>query len=368
MMKFTTEQAQHCAKIFIDYFEKFDRIDEYMRDQKLSQLSSDPPTLMGMGFEEDFFSDFTMHPNDMDIEVYQIPSSTWCTMLNMVSSHTNMASIPGRELRYVIREKNTRKVLGFIRLQSPLINCKPRNVLLGAPPNLSNLNNSTIMGMVIVPVQPFGFNYLGGKLLAGICCSHFVRDEINKKYGSNVVMFETTSLFGNSKATSQYDGMKPYLRNRGLTDSNFIPMLHGKPYHELLEYAENATGARGVGIASTSTSKKLKRTNKIISLIKNALEGEELKTFNRVMKEAKALTERKRYYVSNYGIENYIDIVNGKTDEIIKGSNYDRFELDSIIDWWKKKAAARFETLQKENRLRKELEIWTPNSNIDIIR
>ena len=32
------------------------------------------------------------------------------------------------------------------------------------------------------------------------------------------------------------------------------------------------------------------------------------------------LTEQKRYYASNYGIENYIDIVNGKTDKIVKGT------------------------------------------------
>ena len=28
----------------------------------------------------------------------------------------------------------------------------------------------------------------------------------------NLCMFETTSLYGNSKSASQYDGMKPYLR------------------------------------------------------------------------------------------------------------------------------------------------------------
>ena len=32
------EQALYCAGIFNDYFEKFGRIDEYMRDQKLSQI------------------------------------------------------------------------------------------------------------------------------------------------------------------------------------------------------------------------------------------------------------------------------------------------------------------------------------------
>ena len=38
----TTEQALYCANIFNDYFGKFNRIDQYMRDQKLSQISDVP--------------------------------------------------------------------------------------------------------------------------------------------------------------------------------------------------------------------------------------------------------------------------------------------------------------------------------------
>ena len=52
----------------------------------------------------------------------------------------------------------------------------------------------------------------------------------------------------------------------------------------------------------------------------------------------KNLTEQKRYYVSNYGIDNYIDIVNGKTDKIVKAQNYDRFYDNEIIEWWRKMA------------------------------
>ena len=89
-------------------------------------------------------------------------------------------------------------VAGMIRLGSPTINSKPRNDWLGNPLDSLNpkimerFNNSAIMGFNIVATQPFGFNYLGGKLLAAICCSHFTRDALNKKYDSNFCMFETT--------------------------------------------------------------------------------------------------------------------------------------------------------------------------------
>ena len=94
----------------------------------------------------------------------------------------------------------------------------------------------------------------------------------------------------------------------------------------------------------------------------------ELEDFNKVSNNAKDLTEQKRYYISHYGIKNYIDIVNGKTNTIIKDDTYDKFELESIIEWWRKKAAVRYETLKKENRIRNELEIWTKNNDLQIIR
>ena len=34
MITLNTEQAQYCAGVFNDYFGQFDRIDQYMRDQK----------------------------------------------------------------------------------------------------------------------------------------------------------------------------------------------------------------------------------------------------------------------------------------------------------------------------------------------
>ena len=48
---------------------------------------------------------------------------------------------------------------------------------------MKRFNDSAIMGFIIVPTQPFGYNYLGGKLLAAICCSHLTKDTLDKKYG-----------------------------------------------------------------------------------------------------------------------------------------------------------------------------------------
>jgi len=367
-MMLTKEDALVCAKAFHDYFSNFDRIDEYMRDQKLNSLSEIPQGLFPI--EDDLFSDFTMHPNDMDLEVVEIPSESWESMLSITSSHINIAPV-GRNIKVAVREKNTGKYVGFIRLGSPVINCRPRNEMLGqvftqTPEGAKRFNNSAMMGFVIVPSQPFGYNYLGGKLLAAICTSHEMREIVNKKYNMNLCLFETTSLYGSSKTTSQYDGMKPYIRYKGLTESDFLPMMHGKPYFELKDFVQSKVGEL---VDKDVSSKKLKISMKIIALTKAALKGTpEGVAFQTTIDNAKNLTEQKRYYISDYGFKNMVDFVNGTCDTLVKGDNYEKHNLENIVQWWKHKATNRYETLKSEGRLRTELEVWTSGRHIDIIR
>jgi hypothetical protein len=370
-MNLNKDQALHCSKVFSDYFDNFNRIDEYMREQKLNSLAQLPFALPGCGPEEDLFSDFTMNPQDMDFEIVELEAPRWQLYLDIISSHNNLSS-PGRNVRLAVLEKKTKKWVGFIRIGSPTIMMKPRNQLLDCvitneTETTKSFNRAAAMGFVIVPSQPFGFNYLGGKLLAGLCCSHEVREILNNKYGMNTCLFETTSLYGTTKSVSQYDGMKPYLRFGGVTESDFLPMMHGKPYDDLKEYVENIVG---VFVPEDASSRKLKISNTIIAMTKAALKGhQEYDSFMNTIEKAKGLTEKKRYYYSNYGFSNFKDVVLGKTDRLVPDKeNYDKFHMENIIEWWKKKACNRFTTLRTENRIRTEMEVWTSGKEIDIIR
>jgi hypothetical protein len=298
-MSLNKEQALHIAKAFEDYFGNFNRIDEYMREQKLNSLKDWPVALPGCGPEEDLFSDFTMNPKDMEFELVELPADRWQLYLDIISSHNNLSS-PGRNLRLAVLEKKTQKWVGFIRIGSPTIMMKPRNqmldcVITNSPDTTKSFNNASMMGFVIVPAQPFGFNYLGGKLLAAICCSHEVREMLNKKYKMNMCLFETTSLYGTSKAISQYDGMKPYLRFKGVTESDFLPMMHGKPYEDLKNYVEEIVG--GAFVPEDASSRKLKISNTIIAMTKATLKPhkEDYDRFMATINKAKSLTEQKRY-------------------------------------------------------------------------
>jgi hypothetical protein len=371
-MKLNREQANFVAQKFEDYFGSFDRIDQYMREQKLNSLAELPFTLPGCGPEEDLFSDFNIHPNDMDFELVELEAPRWQRYLDIISSHNNLSS-PGRNIRLAVKEKNTGKWVGFIRIGSPTIMMKPRNELLGCvitneTATTKSFNKAAAMGFVIVPSQPFGYNYLGGKLLAAICCSHEVRKKLDEKYNMNMCLFETTSLYGSSKSVSQYDGMKPFIRFGGITESDFLPMMHGKPYDDLKNYVEEIHG--GAFVPEDASSRKLKISNTIISMTKATLKPykEDYDKFMSTIEKAKGLTERKRYYYCNYGIDNYKDIVLGKTDQYKIGDNFEKHNLDNIITWWKNKASNRYDTLKSEGRLRSEIEVWTSGKPIDIIR
>ena len=372
MKNLSKEQAVHCANVFENYFQNFNRIDDYMRVQKLMKIKELPTCLPGMDPSEDLFSDFTMLPEKMNFQVLEIKNQEWDKYIEIISSHTNMTSIPGRSVRLAVKETNTNKWVGFIRLGSPMLNCKPRNEMLRevfskTTDGAKHFNKCAIMGFVIVPTQPFGFNYLGGKLLAALCTSHEVREILNKKYKMNTCLFETTSLYGSSKSVSQYDGMKPLIRFKGLTESDFMPFMHGKSYSNLKNYVEDIVGEELV--PANKSSRKLMITTKIISMInqslKNTSEGNNFKT---IVKNAKNLNEKKRYYISDYGYKNMIDYVNRKTDKLIPGENYEKFHQKNLIEWWRKKAINRYKNLKNDNRIRTEQEVWTNDKVLDIIR
>lgn len=368
--------AIYAANVFVDYFSNFGRIDDYLRRVKLERMSNYPISLPGMGPEDDMFDNFDMHPNDMEFAVKEVPTEVFVNYLEIVTSHAVEASIPGKTLKWLVYEKNTNKIVGFIRFGSPTINSKPRNMFLGKPLDTQNMevmkrfNDSTIMGFTIVPTQPFGFNYLGGKLLAAICCSHLARRTLNKKYGGPFCMFETTSLYGSSKSASMYDGMKPILRFKGLTESDFAPLINDDNFRSLNDWFREKNNGESL-VDDNASSRKLKTQTKMVSIIKASLkesDTEEYKKFVQVFEDAKGLTEQKRQFMSDYGYENVKEYLNFETDTLIKKENYDRFEFEPLVDWWRKKAVNRYESLKSENRLRRDVEVWNRNADIDIIR
>jgi len=369
------EVAQWAANEFIQYFSHMGNIEDYMRFVKKEVISGYNPLF---SLKDEFFNT-DLHPEDMQFDIVRVggvvkgghrqaSQETFTELLSAVSSHNNEQNVPGRELKWIVYEKNTNTILGFIRFGSPTINSKPRNEWLGKSPDLSIFNRHAAMGFVIVPSQPFGYNYLGGKLLALLCCSHFARETLNEVFEKDIALFETTSLYGSVTDASQYDGLKPFMRYKGLTESKFLPLLHDDIFHKLHDhftYLNNNTPLTD----NKASSKKMKRQTKMISIIRNSLQDKEkLAEFNLVIDAAFSITQKKRFYISEYGYSNVREVILGEQTELLRGPNWDKFYLENIISWWKKKATKRYEKLKEENRFRTKVELWTDDDDIQIIR
>jgi hypothetical protein len=350
----SVNDAIWAADQFIDYYSKFNRIDDYLRYVKESRMANSSGKLFGP--EEEIFSDFTIHPSKMEFSIHEVDTSLkpkskynqdlYSEILNQTASNPIEEAIPGRTLKWIVVENTTCKIIGVVRFGSPTINSKPRNDYFGKVPSLSQINHEFVMGFNIVPVQPFGYNYLGGKLLALLASSNELKRQFDSKYGTDLHYFETTSLYGTTKGVSMYDGLKPYIRHIGDTESNFLPLFHDDYFREMFWWFNNNANGGERLISADKSSKKLKIQTKMISIITKSLQdASKLHEFKKCIEHAKSLTEKKRYYISKFG-----------------------HEPSEVIEWWKKKASKRYDKLVNENRLRTDLELWSLGCNLDIIR
>ena len=374
-MIISNDDAVWAADEFIKYFSQMGNIEDYLRFVKKEVIKS---TSSLAPLHDEFFNE-DIHPQEMEFDIkfvgarfqQSVPQEHYGNLLRAVSSHNTESNIPGRELRWMIFEKKTQSCLGFIRFGSPTINSKPRNIWLGQAPNLSIFNRHAAMGFVIVPSQPFGYNYLGGKLLALLCCSHYARETLNEVFEKDIALFETTSLYGSTTDASQYDGLKPFMRYKGLTESKFLPLLHDEAFHRLHDRFTVWNNNQPLTDKKAS-SKKMKRQTKMISITRNSLKeygmDEKLEQFNSVIETALSLTQKKRTYFCEYGYSNVKEVILGEQEELVRGPNWDKFYLENIIAWWKKKATKRYEKLKQEGRFRTKVELWTEDDDIQIIR
>ena len=374
-MILSESDAVWAADEFIKYFSQMGNIEDYLRFVKKEVIKS---TSSLTPLHDEFFNE-DIHPQEMEFDIkfvgnrfqQSVQQEHYGNLLKAVSSHNNESNIPGRELRWMIYEKNSKKVIGFIRFGSPTINSKPRNVWLGKAPDLKIFNRHAAMGFVIVPSQPFGYNYLGGKLLALLCCSHYARETLNEVFEKDIALFETTSLYGSTTDASQYDGLKPFMRYKGLTESKFLPLLHDVAFHKLHDRFSVWNNNQPL-TDNKASSKKMKRQTKMISITRNSLKeygiSEKLEHFNSVIETALSLTQKKRTYFCEYGYSNVREVILGEQEELVRGPNWDKFYLENIISWWKKKATKRYEKLKAEDRFRTKVELWTDDDEIQIIR
>lgn len=139
-------------------------------------------------------------------------SETWNGIRTFTSTMKNNSNI-GRNLNYIVQDNRTGKYLGVMCISSDFLDLTPRDKYIGwerEKKTQGRMINYTAIGSTIVPLQPLGYNYVGGKLLALMCLTDKVQQDWKEQYGDVLVGVTTTSLYGKNKAggLSQYDNLK----------------------------------------------------------------------------------------------------------------------------------------------------------------
>lgn len=375
-IKLSEEETYQIRDRFINFYKDLETIQDYFLERKKEKI-------IGIDYEkltQKMFNDSTVEPKDMNFELEVIDGSDFNPITQIITSLPLESQI-GRQIMVGVKETNTNKYVGFIRMASPVLTIKPRNAFFGQTVQATAVNRHMINGAIIVPVQPFGYNCLGGKLLALLSCSHEVRNMLKEKYGEKIepCFFETTSLYGDLKGVSQYDGLKPFIRYQALTESDLFLFPTEEVYDPIRRKMRELYGKEewnGNTVDPKPSGPKMREFNKAISILKNHLKHyneEAYKEFSKFTNESMKAKTKKRYYYSDFGFDNVVEHINSGGETPLKeGQNFHKHSISYMIDWWKNKAQNRHRKLKEENRLRTELEIYTQesidNKEVDMVR
>jgi hypothetical protein len=276
-----------------------------------------------------------VHPSDKEL------TEKW--LLFRIFTHTmSFEQNPGRFLRFFVIDENTGKYLGCASLGSDVMAITVRDKWIGwndeHKMKLGKLRHSAI-ATTITGVQPFGYNFLGGKLIASMLTTAPVRDAWKEMYNEELVGITTTSLYG---VHSMYQRI-PFWKELGETtgkimlkpDDKFYEFWH---HHIKNRYADKyADKVRGGGSGPATGIKQ-----KILVMIMKEL-GMKQSTYQHGFKRGVFYSEfysNTREYLRNEITDDQL-ILNPKIKNGVK----------DVMAWWVPKAHTRYTTLLEQNRL-----------------
>lgn len=269
-----------------------------------------------------------------------------------VFSHTmEFDQNPGRFVRFLVYDDASGKYLGVTSLGSDVIAIAVRDQWIGWDRDTKlqgKLNNSAI-GTCIMATQPFGYNFLGGKLVASMLTTKVVAETWERMYNNVLAGLTTTSLYGSESMYNSIPFWKKLGSSTGAIGIKPDDTVYAKWHdyikeHKTDEYKERFTkedSSKGpvTGIKQQIMSMIYREVGVSASKYKHGF-------------------ERGVYYASLY--ENTREFLRGEIDKdklipLVKLKD----DVDSVINWWKPKAVKRYETLHDENRIKDGILYYT---------
>ena len=282
-------------------------------------------------------------------------STRWTEIRKLIHTMEFQAN-PGRNVKIYVKDRTSGKILGQICLGSDITSLGVRDEFIGWTKEdkfEKGKLNCTSIATTIVSTQPFGYNFLGGKLIAMMTTVPEVREYWKKKYENVLIAVGTTSLYG---IHSQYNGI-PLFKTLGESAGKISIKPDDKyydPWHQWLKenradwYKENISDERARNGANMGYE-----ANGPVSGIKQKILGQIFKECGIKATEYHHGFKRGVYMAMMY--ENGNDFLCNKITEdqlILK----DKFKqgVDYINKWWKKHAISRYTKLHEEGRLKPE--------------
>jgi len=117
---------------------------------------------------------------------------------------------PGRVLSVLVYDQYSKSYLGIIQLTTDLLKSEFKDSYMNLDVTKrgrlkQHIRDHSANLSICVPVQPFGFNFCGGKLLAMLAFSIELHEFYKKRYSNSLALITTTSIHGKSV---QYDRLK----------------------------------------------------------------------------------------------------------------------------------------------------------------
>ena len=244
---------------------------------------------------------------------------------------------PGRLIQLLVRNESDSKLLGVLTIASDMLSVENRDSYIGwgERERLRGLKHLAVVSSCVA-TQPFGYNFLGGKLLASLCSSNTIRDLWKQKYGDTLIGLTTTSLFGQF---SMYNSIRTW---KSLGETKGTQLL--KPDENQYNFWKDWLKENYVEEYELAISKSSPKQN-VLNLIFRYL-GIEQKQY---------MTEHRKglYFSSIY--ENGRQFLCGEINEdalvVDKKFNEDR------IEWWQQKAIKRYNKLHEDDKLNNDT-LW----------
>jgi hypothetical protein len=267
----------------------------------------------------------------------------WSTL--RIFTHTmHWNHSPGRLLRFYMMDSVTNTYLGVISVASDFISLGGRDEWVGWSYDdriKQKMINYTAMGSSIVPTQPIGYNYTGGKLMALLLLSDVVQKVWNERYKDTLVGVSTTSLYG---GYSQYNRLK-YWRKCRSTDGKIQLEPSDDVYGKVVEWMKTEHPEKYSDIRERKAD-----TNQPASHTKVRNLQFAYSTFK--IKVPENNFSRGVYFAELY--DNTKEFLTRKTDKI--GNKLFDNSVEALTDIWKERYAA--------NRVKNVLENYTYNTDV----